>query len=552
MKKMLAMWTIPALMFAVTACGGPETGDPVEEGTTADSGQFVKGGLDGKADASVVASFVDFKFSGQLITSSSYGLHRKVENQLLYTVGQLNGDNSVGRLDKLELSNVNIEETEDGGALISYDATLLVAWGDKENIPTEYTFKLPLDNRSEALDAFAEKYGTSCVDFGAHDVDAGSMWYYYRPAAYRCNLDSEDIVEVTASVALSEVNTTGKYPEYHKVWEDDVLRVVAVFGKYKDGATSSSDAGIAAYNDFVNTIQREFASNGITSEPAEVPRNPGVDMDDITFTIPLEGGRSIEVVTLMIDNVRTAGPEFDERYEGVSGKADLIAYNGHAGLGANIRALANKGQWETGQYAMVFMNGCDTYAYVDSALFDAHAAVNPNDPEGTKHLDLITNALPSYFSNMSESTMVFIRGLIDTEEPRTYEQIFRGISSSQVVLVSGEQDNEYVPGFGERDDEPTAWDGLNEDGQVEQGENVYFETPTLEAGTYIFTMTGDNDADLYVRAGATPTADIYDCRPYRAGSNETCVIELNSPAPIHVMVNGWARNSGFALEGRRD
>ena len=96
MKKMLSIWTIPALMFAVTACGGPETGDPVEDGSTADSGQFVKGGLDGKADASVVASFVDFKFSGRLIASSSYNLQRKVENQLLYTVGQLNGDNSVG------------------------------------------------------------------------------------------------------------------------------------------------------------------------------------------------------------------------------------------------------------------------------------------------------------------------------------------------------------------------------------------------------------------------------------------------------------------------
>ena len=39
-------------------------------------------------------------------------------------------------------------------------------------------------------------------------------------------------------------NTTGKYPEYDKVWEDGTLRVVAIFGKYEDGATTSSDAGI--------------------------------------------------------------------------------------------------------------------------------------------------------------------------------------------------------------------------------------------------------------------------------------------------------------------
>ena len=112
MMKKLSIWTIPALMFALTACGGgPETGEPVEDASSADNGQFVKGGLDGKADASVVASFVDFKFSGRLIASSSYNLQRKVENQLLYTVGQLNGDNSVGRLDKLVLDNVNVERT---------------------------------------------------------------------------------------------------------------------------------------------------------------------------------------------------------------------------------------------------------------------------------------------------------------------------------------------------------------------------------------------------------------------------------------------------------
>lgn len=70
MKK-LSIWTIPALMFALSACGGPETGEPIEDASTADSGQFVKGGLDGKADASVVASFVDFKFSGRLIASSN-------------------------------------------------------------------------------------------------------------------------------------------------------------------------------------------------------------------------------------------------------------------------------------------------------------------------------------------------------------------------------------------------------------------------------------------------------------------------------------------------
>ena len=38
--------------------------------------------------------------------------------------------------------------------------------------------------------------------------------------------------------------------------------------------------------------------------------------------------------------VAAAGAAFDRRYEELSTSADLIAYNGHAGLGQNVRALA--------------------------------------------------------------------------------------------------------------------------------------------------------------------------------------------------------------------
>jgi len=50
-------------------------------------------------------------------------------------------------------------------------------------------------------------------------------------------------------------------------------------------------------------------------------------------------------------------------------------------------------------------------------------------------------------------------------------------------------------------------------------------------------MTGDGDADLYVRTGAQPTATAYDCRPYGGDSNESC-----TPAgtgPWYVSVHGY-------------
>jgi hypothetical protein len=250
--------------------------------------------------------------------------------------------------------------------------------------------------------------------------------------------------------------------------------------------------------------------------------------------------------------VRTAGAAFNSRYAELTPDADLIIYNGHAGLGVNIRALASKGQWRTGQYSMVFMNGCDTYAYVDRALADAHIAVNPDDPNGTKYLDIITNAMPSFFREMSNASMALVRGLLSYEEPQTYEQMFLNIDSDEVVLVSGEQDNEFVPGDVRDGDVVEDWDGLTEAGTVARDQEIRFTTPNLAAGRYVFEMTGTDDADLYVRTGLEPTTAAYECRPFKSGSTETCVVELTSPAVIHGMVRGWDAASDFELVGRAD
>jgi hypothetical protein len=329
--------------------------------------------------------------------------------------------------------------------------------------------------------------------------------------------------------------------------------VVAVFGKYEDGADTSGDAGIAGYNNFSRKMKSILGAHDLVTEPADIPFSPGVDTPELSFNADLGDGKSVEVVALLVDNVRTAGAEFNARYAELSGDADLITYNGHAGLGANIRALASKGEWKTGQYAIVFMNGCDTYAYVDSSLAEAHANINADDPNGTKYLDIVTNAMPSFFRSMPSATTALIEGLLSYDDPQTFEAMFRDVDSAEVVLVSGEQDNEYVPGFdpdGGGDEPVDSWDGMDESGTVAAGEEHRFETPLLAAGSYQFELDGTSDADLYVRVGTEPTERSYDCRPFLNGSSESCTVELNTPAKIHVMVRGWDPSSDYQLSGR--
>ena len=543
MKRLATILATAALAAPVTAC--------VTDEQEIDDGETVKS-EDGKTDASALAVFLDMEFQGTLLTDSSWNDKSTIEDQLLYTVGHLNGDDAVGRIDRAVLSGIT-KTTVGGKTQIKYTVKLPVAWRKSNPVPATYEFKLPKDISSAGQSAFATKYSHDCVDFGAHDVDAGSMFYYFRPNASNCEVAAADVTTVSATVRPSPIQTTGKFPEYNKMWEDNVLNVVAIFGKYEDGATTASDAGISAYNTFISSMKQELATRSLTTVPATVPTNPGVSTPDVEFNATLPDGKKVHVVAMLTDNVTTglSQPAFRARYESLSTRADYIVYNGHAGLGTNVRALAQRGKWVAGQYVVVYMNGCDTFAYIDDALNTSHKNVNPDDTTGYKYIDIVNNALPAFFASMSGATMSLFRGFLSYEDPKTYEQMFSRVDSSQLVLVVGEQDNTFTPGGGGT---AQPWNGLNETGSVKKGDVKKYSTPTLAAGTYTFAMTGTGgDADLYVKIGREPTATSYDCRPYKTGSNESCQVTLAQSASVFVQVRGYSTTtSSFKLVGKKN
>ena len=400
------------------------------------------------------ATFVDMTFSGTLIASNNWNPERTIEQQLLYTIGQLNGDRAVGRLDRLDIRDLDVKR-EDGSYTISYTVTMPVAWDKSNPVPETYEFISPIDMTYQNQTAFTDKYKDDCVDWSAHDVTSGSMWYYYRPGRYACRIDESDVARMTASVEPSVLQTEGKYPEYDQVWKDGRLEVIAIFGRASEDKPKEQDIGTRNFRNFVKTVSKMLPNDSIT----RVPENPngalGIDVNEVRIEGQFDDGRALSVTVMMVDNVRTAGAEFNDRYRELTPTADLIIYNGHAGLGRNIRALASKGDWAPEQYVVVYMNGCDTYAYVDDALYAAHRDVNPDDEVGTRYVDLVTNAMPAYFSDMIEASMALTQALADPQNPKTYDEIFANIAKQQLVLVTGEEDNTYDPDT-PSDVEPTS------------------------------------------------------------------------------------------------
>ena len=102
-------------------------------------------------------------------------------------------------------------------------------------------------------------------------------------------------------------------------------------------------------------------------------------------------------------------------------------------------------------------------------------------------------------------------------------------------------------------DEPVVtmlYDGVAETGLSGELESQQFFAIDVPPGASSLTLRsygGDGDADLYVRSEATPTLDLFDCRPYRYGNDEKCVIRPAPAGRYYVMLHGYSAFSDLSL-----
>lgn len=507
---------------ALSACGAPSSSDGVASNSTSTTEQ---------AFASAHGVLLDFEFDGHVTSSTSVlsTLKSQIATQLQYTVGQLNHDSSVGRFERLELTNIVPTADGAGGFDVTYHAKLPVAWGRLAAVPTSYTLKVPRAGTVPGIEAWVAAHNTTCIDFEGSGSDRYSFWYYYRPEVAGCVVSATDSAILPATVTRSPENTVGKYPEYDKVWSDGELHVVAMFGRNESGATASTDAGIRDYNTFVSSVRSYVRS--LQPDATQIVETPGITSApgslmpqvNVTATLPMLVGeltpRKIKVDVMLTGyRLYQDGVTFDTWYEGLTPTADMILYNGHAGLGENVRYMMNHGIYAAGQYTIWMSNGCDTFAYVDPTLANKVSAANGGAP-ATQFLDTVTNAMPSYFTRTPGGSMTMIRALADFTAPKTYPQIFQNIDPAQIVVVTGEEDNTFdatkpvVPGV------PPGGPVVPDAGVGDGG--VIFP----DGGTTSDGGVTTPDASTGSDAGTGPTAD--------AGSTPSRDAGTSTPSPTN-------------------
>lgn len=370
----------------------------------------------------------------------------QIRSQLMYSIGQLNGEKGGTDANRFSIEIKNSElQSELGLYQVSYTAKLFIAWPNERSIPENYEMLLPKRSDSSGLEEFFKIYGDeedryNCLDSSAHDPELNVFWYYYRPHLSKCKIERGDdqlIVRVPVYLSKSDENTLNKSPEYHKIWEDGRFVATVIFAKNElDG--KESDVGTLAYNELYKSLNSRYGEPFESNVDINAFEVPSIKYPELRLKYKTLAG-DMEVNMFLISGIRNAGFEFTAKYNELTRYSDYVSYNGHSGLGANIRSLAAMGRFEPKQYQVFLVNGCDTFAYVDHALAAAHQRVNP-DFGPNKFIDVITNAMPAYFSSLARSNIAVISALVDQE--KSYREILAGFSSSQRAVVTGEEDND--------------------------------------------------------------------------------------------------------------
>ena len=133
---------------------------------------------------------------------------------------------------------------------------------------------------------------------------------------------------------------------------------------------------------------------------------------------------------------------FHYYYEKALKTADVIEYEGHSGLGANL-SLTELGieNLNKKKYQLYFFNACSTYKYFNKEYIKAKG--------GSKNLDIILSGLPTYGDSASDNSLAFLGTFLDAKS-LTFQTIVSRIEDSSdggpyLYSVVGDHDNTWKP-----------------------------------------------------------------------------------------------------------
>lgn len=406
-----------------------------------------------KFDASIEVS-TDKSLNVEVLNGTSAKANKireKVDYQLEFLIGHFQSESFVeaykypGVLgDKHKFKFTSVEPKRGTRQILNFRFegktvfhTKVFMKADKVKIP----LRLPL-NPATFYKKGVVKGKNKCTD--EHYDSEDDMFYFWDPDKAGCPLkgNNTDVLRINGSLEKLE-NTTSTYPEYDRLYTDEELNISVFLGYIDDVPATSrtNDDGYVTYKELGEQLE-EFGYEIV--EQKNFKRLNYFTKLEKTFRNQLGTMQKVVISILLSDSsVGVTDETFANSFSEALTTSQIVAYDGHSGLGGNLeyeRFLASK---LPGFYQIFFFNGCSSYPYFNQMYFT-------QKPAGKKNLEIITAGLPTLTSTSTSNMMAFLNPFIHGKI-HSYQTLMRGLEKSNgeestyLMGVNGDEDNKFRP-----------------------------------------------------------------------------------------------------------
>jgi hypothetical protein len=329
------------------------------------------------------------------------------------------------------------------------------AFQDKLSI--KVPIKLPLAaDKIYALGLKGDLNKCSDVHYNSEE----DFWYFWDPDMHGCPLkgDNDNVLRIYGRLKKL-LNTSSTYPEYDQLYGDNhngSIMKTSLFLGYIDAVESLSipnrkDDGYIAFKEIEKSLE-DLGYELKEKKDAFRENTIGSIIKGINFfrfyekKVQTKLGKVIlSQVELMLSDtdINSLDETFQRHYVKALEDSDLIAYDGHSGLGSTLNLdMLPDFSFKPKKYQIIYFNGCSSYPYYNGHYFSAKG--------GTKFMDLITSGLPTLTNtsmpNMMAFATPFLEGTLQSYQ-RLLNQIefSNGDNGTYLVGVNGDEDNKFKP-----------------------------------------------------------------------------------------------------------
>jgi hypothetical protein len=347
-------------------------------------------------------------------------------------------------------------ELRNGAVFIPY--SYRGQWLINKNVAQKKIFDLPLPYN---LNSLRTPEWLQCTDSDPEHATWSFFWYFWDPSRSGCDHKEYKHYQTIKPVIVEKTTQTiASYPEYENMLSDGVITMTFGLGYVEDPADpkpfEDADYGMYEFRRLISWVksyagpqavelpilQSEYP--GYTKVPNRIGTRFQFERNGVNFDIKIvSSGR--------VDQMELFAKSFAADHD------DYFGWFGHSRVGSGFDA----GQFNmmlrtrpnvysiSRNYQMIYWAGCNSYSYYTKPFFDFKVDLKENDPQGTKKLDIISNALPSFFSLNARNAMVLVRALTNPLAPMSYQRIIDEIETQSnmmgidvLVNVLGDEDNE--------------------------------------------------------------------------------------------------------------